>query len=91
MLTPDYTHLIFGPPRSTISLFTFWMETKWATGGQTCSRKLSHDHGFGSPGKKMGIWKNAHKNCKYFDTFCAIHAVEPCLILMTYPGGKHRS
>ena len=30
ILTPDFIHLIFGPPSSTVSLFTFGMETRQA-------------------------------------------------------------
>ena len=32
-LDQDLTHLMFGPPHSTISLFTLWIETRRATGG----------------------------------------------------------
>ena len=69
MLTPDFTHLIFGPLR-TISLFTFWMETRWATGGLKSWGKLSRDRRFCITGK----WLNfSHQNSvtyfRLFETF----------------------
>ena len=52
MLTPDFTHLIFGPLRSIISLFTFWMETMRSTGWLIFLEKFHVITDFGSLGAK---------------------------------------